>query len=303
MKRAELKKRIEAEMEACLRSEFNASSLKALKFLSVAYQCVATGTDRNKRSVYYEGVEIFGKQCAVDRLLKLYARRLGCAQDDLGIKPSLKGLVSGSIVFYASSGLGDDGGTKKELSGKYLIPDMSAVERIEHAVQLVLVVEKDSVFSMTVHPSIITVCGKGYPCRNTLALLVHLALSATIFCLTDFDPHGLHIFLTYRKAVPSIRRIGLSAADLFEYRIDESECIVLSAHDYKMIKRIRSALAEEGYIKGAIAENTSLSNSASAIMLDDLAFMEGLGRKLELDSLLKLADFEITDFITRRRDQ
>lgn len=109
------------------------------------------------------------------------------------------------------------------------------------------------------------ICGKGYPCKNTIALLKRLSPTVSnIFCLTDFDPYGFHIFLIYKRSIPKIQRIGLCVEDLFENRINYSECIKLNERDLKMIEKIRKMEDSEK-------------------LLEELDFMEGLGMKMELE--------------------
>ena len=96
----------------------------------------------------------------------------------------------------------------------------------------VLVVEKDSVFRRLVDdhftrrlPSVV-VTASGFPDLATRALVARLvdALNVPAFCLTDWNPYGLALMLTYklgsvrmgleRHCCPTLQWLGLHSTDV-----------------------------------------------------------------------------------------
>ena len=205
----------------------------------------------------------------MDALISKYKHKFACQMENLYIKPGLKGLVYGKMDLILNQS------QLLSLEGKSLIPDMTEINDVSHTIKTVLVIEKDTVFSKVEDPSLIIVCGKGYPCSNTLKLLKLLERKSNIFCLTDFDPYGLHIFTIYKKYIRSIRRIGLCSDDLFRHKVTVQQCIELNKYDLKMIERLK---------------NTEVK--------DDAMFIEGLGMKIELEMLLNRTDFNILDYLS-----
>ena len=91
-----------------------------------------------------------------------------------------------------------------------LIPTLDTVESIHFNGQIVLVIEKDSIFQSLIQNfqsierqtgcHILLVTGKGYPCLATREFLVSIKLqfSVLFFGLFDFDPYGMEIFSVYK---------------------------------------------------------------------------------------------------------
>ncbi|KAI5170895.1 meiotic recombination protein SPO11 [Pancytospora epiphaga] len=278
MKRAELLAKIRFETRMCLLKCRNMSMLRRLAFLSVVYTSIKSGIYRTVRGIYYDHANIFNTQHCIVNLIKLYTRRFGCERRELFIKASLKGVFEGIIAFNV---IENNEEMLVRMSGKNLIPDMTTVVSLRHSFRRVLVIEKDSVFSALTGQGHMLICGKGYPCWNTLALLEMLEGTAEILCMTDYDPHGIDIFMVYRKRIPSMRRIGLCSSDLFRYNIDVSSCIGLREWDLKTIERLEKVPKLNDSIK------------------EELKFMEGLGYKLELECLVWNERFRIDDYIYR----
>lgn len=274
MNTEKIRARIQDEVRAILAAGITPRAVRSLAFLSTVYRNMGTRVYRNKRGLYYDSVETFGSQQTVNTLIKKYTRRLGCGMDELFIRASLKGLFSGHLTFVAAD-------STFGLCGKNLIPEMSGIVAVRHSVQRVLVVEKDTVFSSVEDPSLIVVCGRGYPCANTLRLLSLLAQTADLFCMTDLDPYGLHIFTVYRRHIKGMRRIGLCRSDLFRYKVDRSQCTRLNRHDTRMIERL---LEHEAQRPGTP-------------LLGDIRLVEGLGLKLELEAITSRDGFAIAEYL------
>lgn len=237
---------------------------------------------RQKRSIYYSAATVFGSQARVDCLIKQYTRKLDCDMDRLYIKAGLKGLLSGSMEFLLKDGrvLG--------ITQKSLIPDIADVEIIRYYSEKVLIIEKDSVFDRSAHPSLIVVCGKGYPCANTIAFLRLFREETEMLCMTDWDPHGIHIFMDYRRRVGRpIKRVGLDSAGLFRYGLERRECISLGPSDIKMLEYIKRKLEGEGVIE----------EDDKVALIAEIRFMEGLGHKVEMEAVMSAETFEILEYL------
>lgn len=266
---------------------FTLRTLQSLTFLNLIYKTIISKSFRNIRSIYYSSVTVFKSQPMVVRLLKKYTREFGCREADLGIKPGLKGFIIGRLKLMVN-------GTEIRMEGKCLIPDMNQVDGVEFAVnaekRLILVVEKETIADRLEEEvmktnNLIIICGKGYPCRNTLKLIEMLGKSKymeninknKLYCMTDYDPHGLKIFMIYKKRVERIERIGLDGADLFKWHAERVNCATLSVWDYRMIKHL---------------ENTEMKRESR--------FIEGLGYKFELESVVCNVRFNLEEYLTKK---
>ncbi|KAI5151171.1 meiotic recombination protein SPO11 [Enteropsectra breve] len=263
----EIKSRIKNEVIVLLRSLWNEGTLRALKILCIFYWAVDKKRFINKRGIYYENAEIFLNQRNVDAMIKKYTRVLCCEKEELYVRAGLKGMFSGEIAFSGASGI-----------SKGLIPEMSEVKEIGFSASRVLVVEKETVFERVQSSGHITVCGKGFPCRNTLRLLEMLAEGADVLCLTDFDPSGLLIYGTYKEAVPKIRRIGLGIEDLYRYGVSREGTIQLSERDKQIL-------------------NSMEKNPKYYECTDEILFLMGYGRKIELEMIVNRDDFSIESYL------
>lgn len=266
----ELLKQIEDEVLSLLSKNLNEKSLCKLKLLQISYSLIKSGRFINKRSVYYQAVNIFKSQANVDLLTIHFMKKFNCEMNSLHIRPGLKGIFCGTLEFVFENK------STSILKGQCLIPDMNQIVTIKHSYSLVIVVEKETILSRVLNRKYLVVCGKGYPCYNTLRLLQKLEPKVRMVCLTDFDPHGLHIFLVYKRNVQELERLGLSAVDILNWKIRRDECIRLKDNEIKKINKIRT--------------NDSL-------LCDDLNFMEGLNFKIELEAIFNQNDFEITEYL------
>lgn len=257
------------ELEKILLNTLNQTAYRKLKFLHSIHGLIQSSRRINRRTLFYDAVPIFGVQSRVDSLTKKYTKIFECKQEDLHLTTSLKGVFHGRIVFILRDS------TQIEWIGKHQIPDMDEVVRVIHGYDRALVIEKDTIFSRVAGDGHLTVCGKGYPCQNTLRFLKMLE-GVKMDCLTDFDPYGLDIFLVYKKNLPGIKRIGLSIKDILRYKVKKEDCIELNYFDRRLLGRLRR---EEG-------------------VWEEAEFIEGLGMKMELEILLNRVDFDIFDIIS-----
>lgn len=275
----QIKESIITEAKAILSEPMGECSIRKLKFLQIVFELVCSGRRLVKRSVYYQSVPIFGSQRVTNSLIKHYTGKFKCRQEDLNIRSGLKGIFSGSLTFHTIR----EGSTPvdelvlEQNSG--IIPDMNDIRAVECSYKTILVVEKETIFNRIVQDreackDMLVVCGKGYPCSNTMSLLRELESCCKILCLTDLDPYGLHIFLTYKKSIGTIERMGIDHGDLFRYKVDRDDCIPLSIYDLRMIK---------------VLKETS--------MREEAVFLEGLGYKMELEILFNQSGFSFSEFM------
>ncbi|TIB69189.1 hypothetical protein E3P77_00691 [Wallemia ichthyophaga] len=163
----------------------------------------------NIRSIYYQNVNAFKKQSNVEEILQRISHVLGIRRESLNVRASHKGLfLSSALSIQLCNGNVLNGSD----SVANFIPTMEDIHQVDVSqVAFVLVVEKETVFSTlreirftcsSVHGPTILLTGKGYPDFATRDILSHLAkiLPASIpfIALVDSDPHGLHIFFTYK---------------------------------------------------------------------------------------------------------
>ena len=87
----------------------------------------------------------------------------------------------------------------------FTIQDVPDLDFDVSGADLVLVVEKDAVFQrlleeriLSKFPGLVMVTGKGVPDLATRQLVHLLSVSLPVLIITDCDPYGLEIFLTYK---------------------------------------------------------------------------------------------------------
>lgn len=262
---------IENDTRNLLHSLNKSNLAKILKFYEIIIEMQHTGLSKNKREIFYQSVPIFKTQITIEILIKRMRRKFGITEEDLLITSSLKGLYKGDVSFITNNGV---------LENTLLIPDMRNVLKIETQAEIVVVIEKDSFFSFLMQivenienfKNVIWVCGKGYPCQNTLRFLNFIKGKMRILGIFDYDPHGIHIYNVYKygsslnkkHVIENIQRIGICSSDVLEYKIEEKELIDLSCRDNKMIEKLLKL--EE--VKG------------------DVLFLKGLKKKMEMEILV-----------------
>ncbi|ELA42144.1 uncharacterized protein VICG_00787 [Vittaforma corneae ATCC 50505] len=261
---------IQEELESVLEGFIDETAMKKIKFLQSIHSLIKSGQSMNKRTLFYDSVPIFKTQNSVNKLVKRYSRVFGCEQRDFNIKSSLKGIFHGRIILIMKNS------KRIEYEGKNLIPDMDDVIEIKHNYKVAMVIEKDTVFSRVESERYLTVCGKGYPCQNTVKFLKMIESTVKIYCLTDFDPYGLHIFLVYKKKIDMVR-IGLKIEDILKYKVKKHDCICLNGPDKRMIERLKRY----------------------SEIYNEVEFIEGLGMKMELEILFNRMDFDIFEYLDK----
>ncbi|EJW03175.1 hypothetical protein EDEG_02480 [Edhazardia aedis USNM 41457] len=239
-----------------------------LKFYEILVEMHETSISKNKREIYYQSVKIFKNQRCIDRLVDRMAQKFCLSASDLLITASLKGLIHGNIIFK-------QGGA--DLVRPNLIPDQKGVTEIITPCSKIVVIEKDSLFSLicqqtakhAILQNVLFVCGKGYPDNNTMYFLKRMEGKVEIFGLFDYDPFGMHIYCVYKygskknTGVLSMQRIGMCSDDVFKYKIDENELLKLNVHDYKKLE--------------------SLVKFDDDMLHRDIQFLKNVDRKMEME--------------------
>lgn len=163
-----------------------------------------SGGSRTLRSVFYDNVSLFGTQSKCVHWLNKICYELQVSCVDIGIVPSLKGLVycHGIEVVVDESAL-----LSNEVRLVPRVADNSRVH-VSHGSYSVVVVEKDAIFHDLIGQiddttgNCVVITGKGYPDRNTTNFLQLLQLKSRdskIQIVCDEDPHGVHITWQYLK--------------------------------------------------------------------------------------------------------
>ena len=119
--------------------------------------------------------------------------------------------------------------------------------------------------------NILLICGKGYPCMNTLKLLTLLNIKT--YGIFDFDPHGLEIYMCYKKSNISINKIGINLHQVIN--ISCTKYIKLTKLDYVKIKNL--------------CRYTELK--------DELIYMRDNDMKIEIESVFNDSGFDLCEFI------
>lgn len=212
-----------------------------------------SGTSRNEREIFYMDVNVFRTQSIVKRMISSIASELQVSKHELGVRNTLKGTFIGKLTFIKCDGLSTMEICSLENTPQ-LIPDMSKVREVFCEYKKVLVVEKDTIFQRIASEAgrerclegVLLVCGRGYPCKNTMLLLKMIENKTTISGFFDFDPFGIHIFCIYKYGsrmnpdmrVEAITRIGVCGEDVLEKNECEDGFSGLNGHDLKMIDKL-----------------------------------------------------------------
>ena len=259
------------ERELCIlikNAENNSSILKEITFLSGVYDLLKNNKIKTKRGFYYSNVNVFKSQNSVNTLIKKYTKKFNCKIEDLNLEAGIKGIYKGKVYFTEE----DEHVNKTNKITVQLIPRINKC-KVCCEVRSVVIVEKESVFNRLHNEEILFICGKGFPDKNTLKFIELLPKEMQIYCLVDFDPHGLHIYKIYNKTV-NCKRI-ITQRLFFKYKISKDQCIQLSDLDVKMLKKM------------ILNEETK----------DDACFLLGFGYKIEIEAFLNSAKFVSSDFL------
>ncbi|TBU16343.1 subunit A of DNA topoisomerase VI [Ordospora colligata] len=210
-------------VEKMLCRSYAKNTFMKIKLYEILFDMALSGTTRNEREIFYMAVNTFGSQKSLNRLISGVMHETGLSKANLGIRNTLKGTFIGSIALIRTDKSNLTSSVEKLCSqslSPQLIPDMSCVTDAFTLHPIIVVVEKDTILHriaavLAEEPyfsQILFVCGKGYPCRNTITLLRMLEKSsAAILGLFDFDPFGIHIYSVYKYGAKTSSNLGINS--------------------------------------------------------------------------------------------
>lgn len=173
----------------------------------------------------------------------------------------------GPLLIYMSSG--DLIDCSCLTTATMIPPNFTCIDHFETQAQLVLIVEKDTIFKRLMFHNIFSilegnvllVTARGSPDLPTRWLLNKLMREhshLTFYILTDGDPYGIEIMLTYRHgslkytkhhhqlACPRLKWLGIHPTDIVHnVRVPQES---LTANDYKKI----DSILRRNYVEEAI---------------------------------------------------
>mmetsp|Transcript_28302 Transcript_28302/g.68798 ORF Transcript_28302/g.68798 Transcript_28302/m.68798 type:complete len:368 (+) Transcript_28302:150-1253(+) len=193
------------------------------------------GSTSTLREIYYRLVYLFDSQEQSNDIVRDICAAIECPRHALGVGASIRGAMHGDFCAWFRDECIDGrdvGGEGLAIPGSIEIVN-SLVLQVRPEVRLVLVIEKMGVFHRLVHERLcdvvpcVLLCGAGFPSLATRRMLRRLLSSCqehvSAFALTDYNPHGVAIFQTYRAgarrsaatapecACPSLQWLGLSS--------------------------------------------------------------------------------------------
>jgi meiotic recombination protein SPO11 len=246
-----------------------------------------------------------------------YRRGVAVPRESLGIIAAPRGSMAGCITL-----LQHEVAAAQPLDNSvWQVPgDTEAIRSLRVAAddrraRCVLVVEKDSVFRRLIDDRftsrlpcvLITACG--FPDLATRALVQHISneLGVPSFCLTDYNPHGILLMLTYKHGsesrglesdcrCPSLRWIGLHSAHVRSSSTESDDPVAveisLPADSYQPFsKRDKSVLT-------SLSQRTAIS--ASAHLRREVELMGCNAFKVEIEALYCHGFAFLSQFIARR---
>ena len=263
---------------------------KVVFVLRTMKRLVEEGRRTTKRDIFYENFAVFSNQAEVDRLVAELVALLQVPRWLLGVVATSKGLVVGDLSYLNSEGIMVD--CSLTVGGDSIPQDVPELRDLQTRANFLLVVEKDAVFQRLLEegvfeagfPPFIMVTGKGVPDLATRQLVYRLCTQfiLPVVILTDCDPYGIEIALTYkfgslamawapeRLAVPSAIWLGLLPSDLSELDIKEESMRPLSREDRKKI--------QDMHLRGYI-------NDYCPRLIEELEILWRVGRKAEIQQV------------------
>ncbi|KAI0508931.1 Spo11/DNA topoisomerase VI subunit A [Xylaria bambusicola] len=187
-----------------------------LSIIHLCHEALIAGRVITKRDIYYQNPELYGNQDYVNRLVDDLAFTFDLGRDALNIVAAVKGLIVGGlkVIFHDDSTLYCNPHDRHNI----LIPETRTILGFDlGTTKWLLVIEKEATFRglaasrfhelAAVGPGLL-VTAKGYPDLSTRQFLHKLQTSFPLlpmFGLVDFDPHGVHIMLTYKNGSRSLQ--------------------------------------------------------------------------------------------------
>ena len=260
-------------------SESLSSEVRVQNTACVAIICCITvgaiaevGRTATQRELFYrvvsEGSGLFSSQQIMDRAMRDAVGALRIGRPHLGILTTEKGLLAGEISFSHDnrSSVAAQGATGTCI-GESLLDHRTRFHVGERA-QIVLVVEKDTVFQHLLQSKLFTalplilVTGRGYPdilTRRFLQKLHRVAPRLMQVYLGDFDPDGVAIYLVYRRSCNHLRWLGMHEPDVS--KLPSGACLALSKRD-KALQQSLLRKTDVQHVRGLAEQVQSMTCKA-----------------------------------------
>ncbi|XP_034476056.1 meiotic recombination protein W68 isoform X1 [Drosophila innubila] len=209
------------------------------------------------RGLYYRDTEMIRSQSYIESAKLDVCRMLNTAPVLLGLLSASKGIISGDVKLLMNNGDVIDCNIYSRATT--LPTDFENVERIVTNAQMVLIVEKESVFESLLSQNsfstfglrFILMTGKGYPDCTTRRIVHRLSVECNlpVYILVDADPFGIEIMLVYRHGsqamnftsntliTPTLRWIGLHPSEIDKV---SSTAVALTKYDNKKLDDLLS---------------------------------------------------------------
>ncbi|KAL8269794.1 hypothetical protein Esti_006273 [Eimeria stiedai] len=225
------------------------------------------------RQLYYSNICIAHHQRVVDRTVATLTQQLQVPREILHITSTAKCIIRGPITIQEKTTLGV-AGVRAEASIKFvLVSRRHTCIPIDERNPLTQVVEKETVFYSLIddqfierHGPCVLVTGKGFPDISSRNIVWHLSqqfgLRVPIFLLTDFDPHGLLVAMTY--AFPTSKEEGFYFPD---FSVPTAIILPLPAPDdaRAFCGLLASETAQMTATKGALLNGTRKKHARTCI--------------------------------------
>jgi len=255
--------------------------------LDCIHRLSSAGRTATQRELFYrvvaDGTGLWRNQRQMDAAIRDATGLLRIGRPHLGILTTERGLIAGSLSLKDIS-TGCAAGATAMAPGSGGAPISEAMLNVDDssldvgAAHCVLVVEKDTLFQhllqgrLLVTLPLILVTGRGYPdvlTRRLLQRLRRLAPQLPQVYLGDYDPHGVHIFLTYKVSCPFLHWLGMHEIDT--KGIPKQAALPLSLHD----KSLRASLLRHPTILDVAAYKEQVQTMDQKFELEALHAAQG----------------------------
>ena len=240
------------------------------------------GRTATQRELFYrvvsEGSGLFSSQQIMDRAMRDAVGALRIGRPHLGVLTTEKGLLAGEISFSHDNSLSVAAqGATGTCIGESMLDHRTRFHVGERA-QIVLVVEKDTVFQHLLQSKLFTtlplilVTGRGYPdvlTRRFLQKLHRVAPRLMQVYLGDFDPDGVAIYLVYHRSCSHLRWLGMHEPDVS--KLPSGACLPLSKRD-KALQQSLLRKADVQHVRGLAEQVQSMTCKAGCFCRVYLAF-------------------------------
>ncbi|KAK9872243.1 hypothetical protein WA026_017044 [Henosepilachna vigintioctopunctata] len=259
--------------------------------LAKSLELLKNNTKLTKREIYYQIKSLVSDQGKINSAIKAVSCMLLVGPWDLNIIAH-KGMVFGDLKIKLCS----NEIINCNVPGTLIPNDIDDFVELISSAYFILVVEKESIYYKLLEEdlpnrlvkSFIMITGKGFPDLNTQIFLrkLWMVMSLPIFILTDADPHGVNIMITYRfgslanahisdqLSVPKAKWLGIFPSEITKFDAekqpltDYEKCVIKNIlktpymTDNPRIEAELKIMLELGYkagIEGIIKNDTFLS--------------------------------------------